>query len=79
MSYTDNPLRPNLRYWFSPIAHGRLSAELQHGLRTYPTIIYMQPGDSYEAPIYTAKQAYLAAINTMQNEPPQRLGHRRSL
>ena len=30
----------------------------------------MQPGDSYEAPIYTAKEAYLAAINTMQNNHP---------
>ena len=35
----------------------------------------MQPGDSYEAPIYTAKQAYVAAVNTMENEPPQRLVH----
>ena len=30
----------------------------------------MQPGDSYEAPIYTAKQAYVAAISTMQNNHP---------
>ena len=31
---------------------------------------FMQPGDSYEAPLYTAKQAYLAAINTMQTNHP---------
>ena len=31
---------------------------------------YMQPGDSYEAPIYTAKQAYVATVNTMQNNHP---------
>ena len=30
----------------------------------------MQPGDSYEAPIYTAKQAYIAAVNTMQTDHP---------
>ena len=39
-------------------------------MRTSPTISVMQPGDSYEAPIYTAKQAYLAAISTMQNNHP---------
>ena len=31
---------------------------------------FMQPGDSYEAPIYTAKEAYQAAISTMQNNHP---------
>jgi hypothetical protein len=30
----------------------------------------MQPGDSYEAPIYTAKQAFLAAVGTMENNHP---------
>ncbi len=30
----------------------------------------MQPGDSYEAPVYTAKQAYLASITTMQVNHP---------
>ena len=30
----------------------------------------MQPGDSYEAPIYTAKQAFLAAVTTMENNHP---------
>jgi hypothetical protein len=31
---------------------------------------FMQPGDSYEAPIYTAKEAFVAAINTMQSNHP---------
>jgi hypothetical protein len=30
----------------------------------------MQPGDSYEAPIYTAKEAYVATINTVQTNHP---------
>jgi hypothetical protein len=29
-----------------------------------------QPGNTYEAPIYTAKQAYVAAVSTMQNNHP---------
>ena len=35
----------------------------------------MQPGDSYEAPIYTAKEAYVAADQHDAEQPPQRLGH----
>jgi hypothetical protein len=30
----------------------------------------MTPGNSYEAPLYTAKQAYMAAINTMETNHP---------
>ena len=39
-------------------------------MRTSSNYFFMQPGDSYEAPVYTAKQAFLAAINTMQNNHP---------
>ena len=53
-----------------PDAHGRLPAELQHGLTNVNNYYFMQPGDSYEAPIYTAKQAYVAAVSTMQNNHP---------
>jgi hypothetical protein len=31
---------------------------------------YMQPGDSYEAPLYTAKEAYQATISTVQPNHP---------
>jgi Putative Flp pilus-assembly TadE/G-like len=69
MSYTDNPLRPNLRYWFSPI----LLVDYLHNYNMDTNVanyFYMQPGDSYEAPNYTAKQAYVAAVATMQNNHP---------
>jgi Putative Flp pilus-assembly TadE/G-like len=69
MSYTDNPLRPYLRCWFGPIL---MTDYLQnHNVYDNVTGYYlMQPGDSYEAPIYTLKQAFLAAVNTMQNNHP---------
>jgi Flp pilus assembly protein TadG len=69
MSYTDNPLRPNLRYWFSPIlmVDYLQNDNMDANVNNY---YFMQPGDSYEAPIYVAKQAYEAAITTMQNNHP---------
>src|SRR5262249_8656129 len=62
MSYTDNPKRPYLRYWFSPIS----MVDYLHNYNMYQNVdnyFVMQAGDSYEAPIYTGRQAYLAAIN----------------
>jgi hypothetical protein len=69
MSYTDNPDRPLLRYWFGPIA----MVDYLHNYNMATNVanyFYMQPGDSYEAPIYTAKQAFVAAVNTMQSNHP---------
>ena len=69
MSYTDNPLRPNLRYWFSPIlmVDYLQNYNMDNNVNNY---FPMQPGDSYEAPIYTAKEAYVATINTVQTNHP---------
>ncbi len=69
MGYTNNPLRPLLRYWFGPMAmvDYMQNYNLDENVSNY---FFMQPGDSYEAPIYVAKQAYVAAINTMQNNHP---------
>lgn len=69
MSYTDNPQRPYLRHWFSPI----LMVDYLHNYNTYQNVsnyFVMQAGDSYEAPIYTGRQAYLAAINTVEDNHP---------
>ncbi len=70
MSYSDNPQRPNLRHWFSPI----LMVDYLHNYNLYENNVgnyyVMQPGDSYEAPIYTGRQAFLAAINTIENNHP---------
>jgi len=69
MSYTDIPLRPNLRYWFSPIlmVDYLQNYNMSNNVSNY---FFMQPGDSYEAPNYTAKQAYVSAVTTMQNDHP---------
>jgi hypothetical protein len=69
MNYTDNPARPNLRFWFGPIAMVDYlqNYNLDQNVSNY---FVMQPGDSYEAPIYSAKKAYLAAVSTMQNNHP---------
>lgn len=70
MSYTDNPNRPKLRYWFSPI----LMVDYLHNYNMYsqdPNSYYvMQPGDTYEAPVYTGRQAFQASIDTVQNNNP---------
>jgi hypothetical protein len=68
MSYTDNPARPLVRHWFGPmILVDYLRNDNMNNLSNYD---YMQPGDGYDAPTYTAKEAYKAAISTMQNEHP---------
>jgi hypothetical protein len=69
MSYADNPLRPKARYWFGPM----MMVDYLHNYNMLENVsgyFFMQPGDSYEAPIYPAKQAYLASITTMQNNHP---------
>jgi Flp pilus assembly protein TadG len=65
MNYNDIPLRPRLRHWFGPL-------NLVDSIHNYNLSINIgpyylkQPGDSYEAPIYTGKQAYLAAVDTLK-------------
>jgi hypothetical protein len=69
MSYADNPLRPKARYWFGPM----MMVDYLHNYNVLENVsgyYFMQPGDSYEAPVYPAKQAYLASITTMQNNHP---------
>jgi Flp pilus assembly protein TadG len=68
MSYADSPARPLVRYWFGPLmVADYLRNDNMNNLSNYD---YMQPGDGYDAPTYTAKEAYNAAISTMQNEHP---------
>jgi len=69
MSYSDNPARPTLRFWFGPLA---MVDYLQNYNMSVNVAGYytMQPGDSYEAPVYTGKEAYLASISTMKTNHP---------
>ncbi len=69
MNYTDIPNRPRLRLWFGPM---NMTDFLQN-YNTYTNVgpaYFMQPGDSYEAPLYNGKQSFLAAVTTMQNNHP---------
>jgi hypothetical protein len=69
MGYSDNPARPRLRFWFGPLMMvDYLNNYNMDGLVS--NYFYMQPGDSYEAPLYTGKQAFLAAVDTMKNNHP---------
>ena len=75
MDYKDNPARPNLRYWFSPILlidflHNYNTNDVMSEQQAVSPISFMQPGNSYEAPLYTCKQAFVAAVNTMQTNHP---------
>jgi hypothetical protein len=69
MSYTDNPQRPYLRYWFSPIllADSLQNYNMDINVSNY---FFMQPGDSYEAPLYTGKEAFIATVSTVQMNHP---------
>src|SRR5262249_3979137 len=69
MTYSDNPLRPKLRYWFGPIAMADFmqNYNLICNVSSYN---FIQPGDSYEAPLYSGKEAYLAAVDTMMMNHP---------
>ncbi len=72
MKYSDIPARPKMRYWFGPMMmvdfmHNYNMLENPNSTTGY---FFRQPGDSYEAPVYTAKQAYLASITTMQINHP---------
>jgi hypothetical protein len=69
MIYTDNPQRPLLRYWFSPI----LMVDYLHNYNLYENAsgyFVMQAGDSNEAPVYNGRQAFQSAITTVQNNHP---------
>ncbi len=69
MNYSDNPARPKLRYWFGPLTMTDYLQNFNMWVNTPPYYV-MQPGDSYEAPVYTAKQAYLASVSTMKTNHP---------
>jgi hypothetical protein len=70
MSYQDNPMRPLLRCWFGPL----LMVDYMHNCNMYENSVsgwyHMQPGNAYEAPLYVCKQAFAAAISTMENNHP---------
>ena len=69
MGYSDNPARPRLRFWFGPLMMVDYlnNYNMDSNVSNY---FYMQPGDSYEAPLYTGKQGFLAAVDTMKNNHP---------
>jgi Flp pilus assembly protein TadG len=69
MSYTDNPARPRLRYWFGPLAMVDYLQNYNMAVRT-SKFFFMQPGDSYEAPLYSGKQAFLGAVTEIKTNHP---------
>ena len=70
MSYTDNPYRPLLRYWFGPINMVDYLHNMNMSEQSISGFYLKEPGDGYEAPLYTGKQAFLAAVSTMQMNNP---------
>jgi Flp pilus assembly protein TadG len=69
MSYSDNPLRGRMRLWFGPMMLGDFMNNY-NAAANVSGYFFKQPGDSYEAPVYAGKLAYLGAIDTMENEHP---------
>jgi hypothetical protein len=70
MNYQDNPARPKLRFWFSPIMMVDFLHNMNMSENQLTNFFLMTPGNSYEAPLYTCKQAFVAAISTMQTNHP---------
>lgn len=70
MNYTDNPLRPLLRAWFGPINMVDYLHNMNMSEQNTQGFFLKEAGDSYEAPLYTGKQAFLGAIKTMQANNP---------
>lgn len=69
MSYTDNPARGRLRFWFGPL----MMVDYLANCNLYESGIgysFMDPGDGYVAPNYSGKQAFLGAVSTMQTNHP---------
>ena len=69
MGYKDTR-RNALRFWFGPLMMVDYMNNYNMDSINAPNYFYMQPGDSYEAPLYTGKQAFLAAVDTMKNNHP---------
>jgi Flp pilus assembly protein TadG len=69
MNYTDNPARGLLRLWMGPLnmVDYLQSYNMAANVNNY---FFMQPGDSYEAPLYTGKEGFAAAIQTMKANHP---------
>ncbi len=74
VNYSDNPARGKLRFWFSPILLSDYLQNYNLGDLNLNGIVsgyfLKQAGDTYEAPTYVAKQAYVAAVSTMQTDHP---------
>ena len=70
MSYTDNPAAPATCATGSARCHGRLSAQLQSLWNNVSNYFFMQPGDSYEAPIYTASRPSWPPSTRCENNHP---------
>jgi Flp pilus assembly protein TadG len=70
MSYTDNPARPRLRHWFGPMAMVDFLHNMNMSEQGVSGFYLKEPGDGYEAPLYTGKQAFLAAVDTMKLNHP---------
>ena len=70
MNYSDNPARPLSRYWFGPMAMVDFLHNMNMNSNGVTNYFCMQPGDSYEAPIYSAKESFVGAVNTMQTNHP---------
>ncbi len=70
MNYSDNPARPLLRYWFGPMAMVDFLHNMNLSEQQISGFFLKEPGDGYEAPLYSGKQAFLAAVHTMQQNHP---------
>ncbi len=74
MSYTDNPPRPMMHFWFGPMTMIDFLGNYNGWSLTGDYLGYLKyawwPGTCHEAPCYAAKLGMQAAIQTIQSNHP---------
>ena len=67
MDYRDNPRRPRLQFWFSPMTMIDFLANMNVGSRAW------MPGTAHESPMWQCKTGVAAAISDIKSNHPNDL------
>ena len=72
MHYGDNPLRPELHFWFGPLSMVDFlgNYNVWYDVNPYCSRFCWWPGTCHEAPMYACKLGIQAALTDIQNNHP---------
>jgi hypothetical protein len=69
MNYQDNPLRPNVQFWFGPLSFCDFLGNETYWVTRTSNRNWL-PGNVHESPLYSAKIGVAAALGQMQSNQP---------